>query len=87
MIVMAGDFNLDPEIVATDDVEALQHLVESVGLERLPDDGPTHRILGNDLDLVYVRGLLDTSSALCNVRFLDDAAEAPMFDHAFLSCR
>jgi len=86
-LIMAGDFNFDPQTAEGPDVEALAALMERFGLVRLPDDGPTHRILNGDLDLVLtdVGGWGDGRT--CSVTFADEGAAVPMFDHAFVSCR
>lgn len=83
-VILAGDANLDVGEDMGADAAALRALLEAHGLDRLPDDGPTHRLLGRDLDLVATRDLL--VGAACTTVVPDDAAE-PMFDHAALVCR
>lgn len=85
-IVMAGDFNLDPEIYTGDDAAAFSDLLQTVGLERLPTDAPTHRITQVTLDHLLVRGAAFSTQAECQVRFLDEDQQQIMFDHGFVSC-
>jgi len=87
LLLMAGDFNFDPAGSDGPDAAALAALREELGLARLPDDGPTHRMLGTDLDLVLARGWPAGAGATCRVGFVDEGAEVPMFDHALVDCR
>lgn len=86
-LFVAGDFNFDPVEHAGADVDAYKALLAATGLARLPDDGPTHRILGQDLDLVLVRGWEAAATAACHVQVTDPDREVPMFDHVYVSCR
>jgi hypothetical protein len=86
-LFVAGDFNFDPVEHSGADVDAYKALLAATGLARLPDDGPTHRILGQDLDLVLVRGWDLAAQAACHVQVTDPDREVPMFDHEYVSCR
>ncbi len=85
-LFIAGDFNLDPTEGLGQDANALRDMADELGLVRVPDDGYTHRMINGDLDVVLARGWTPADNATCHVRFLDEGAETPMFDHAFLLC-
>jgi len=87
MLVVAGDFNLNPDGEAGPDVQALQALLERHGLTRLPTAGPTHHLLEMQLDMVLTRAWPPAAEASCDLRFLDVEADVPMLDHAFVVCR
>jgi len=86
-IVMAGDFNLDPEYYTGADAEAMGDLAETLGLETLETDGETHRISHVRLDWVLVRGGAVASEMGCAVRFLDEGEDDLMLDHGWVMCR
>ena len=86
-IIMAGDFNLDPDLWEGPDVDALAAMVEVLGLERLAIPGPTHMFLEITIDLGFVRGWIEADDVSCETIFLDGNAEIPMIDHAFVDCR
>ena len=84
-IVVAGDFNLNPDETAPTDSQAFHTMLDAVGLRRVEDDGDTFRLIEQDLDAVAVLGLPDVLA--CSVRFVDEDISPWMFDHGMLSCR
>ncbi|MBT3221105.1 MAG: endonuclease/exonuclease/phosphatase family protein [Proteobacteria bacterium] len=87
MLLIAGDFNLDPDQWEGPDIDALQKMVDEVGLVRLPTEGPSHMILDITIDLVFHRGWALASSVTCETVFLDEDAQVPMIDHAMIDCQ
>ncbi|MBT3223280.1 MAG: hypothetical protein HN348_29760, partial [Proteobacteria bacterium] len=85
-IIIAGDFNLDPDIYATEDVDAFNEMLESLQLTWLPVDDNTHLISQFKLDHVMVRGLSSLREADCSARYLDENEDNVLFDHAFVLC-
>ena len=85
-LVIAGDFNLDPNLYATEDAVAFIDMLDSLKLTWLPVDGNTHLISQIKLDHVLTRGLLGLGGADCSVRFLDEGEDHVLFDHAFVLC-
>lgn len=86
-IVMAGDFNLDPDQWEGPDVDSLHAMVDDLGLERIETGGPTHMLLDVTIDLLFSRGWTGAETAECEVTFLDEGSDEPMIDHALVSCR
>jgi len=86
-LLVAGDFNLNPDGEPGPDVLALRALLDAHGLTRLPATGFTHQILEMQLDLVLTRGWPPAAEARCAVELLDADAEVTMLDHAFVVCR
>ncbi len=86
VLVLAGDFNLDPLRWEGEDVDTLNGMVEDLGLRRLPDDTISHLILDITIDLLFVRGWPGQDEATCELTFLDEGAAEPMLDHAFVIC-
>ena len=86
-IVIAGDFNLDPDQWEGPDVDALADLVSTLGLERIETGGPTHMILDVTIDLLFSRGWTGAGTASCEVTFLDEDSPDPMIDHALVACQ
>lgn len=86
VLVLAGDFNLDPLRWEGEDVDTLNELVEALDLERLPDDTISHLILDITIDLLFTRGWPGEDEARCELTFLDEGAVEPMLDHAFVAC-
>ena len=85
-VVVAGDFNLDPSEHTGVDVDAFVALLDAVGLAALASAGPSHRILGQTLDLVLVRGFAAAQGEPCAVALVDEGDPLPMFDHALVWC-
>ncbi len=86
-IVIAGDFNLDPDQWEGPDVDALAEMVSTLQLQRLETGGPTHMLLDLTIDLLFTRGWDSADSAACEVTFLDEGSDEPMIDHALVACR
>ena len=83
-LILGGDVNHDPS-VDREDSTAFAELLEATGMVRLEDDGPTARLLQNDLDVVTTRHVLPYGS--CSVRFVDAGTSPLMFDHGLVTCR
>jgi hypothetical protein len=84
VLLLGGDVNHDPEHTGID-ADAFAALLEATGLQRLPDDGDTARLVTMDLDIVAARGVLEHGA--CTVEFVDEGSEVVMFDHALVRCR
>lgn len=84
VLILGGDVNHDPE-VEREDSAAFAQMLETAGMSRLEDDGPTARLLDQDLDVVATRHVLPFG--LCSVSFVDAGTSPLMFDHALLTCR
>ena len=84
VILFGGDVNHDPE-VDREDSDAFARLLATTGLVRVEDDGPTGRLLQQDLDVVATRNALPYGE--CAVRFVDAGTSPLMFDHGLLTCR
>lgn len=87
MLIAAGDFNVDPTREEGVHVDAVNSLLATLGVQRLTDDTVTHLLLDLSIDMIHSRGWPGASEADCTLRFLDEDAEAPMLDHAFVVCR
>ena len=86
-IVMAGDFNLDPDLYVSDDAAAFSSLGSSLGLSWLGGYDESHRISHVRLDHVLVRGPAVAQKMSCEIRYLDEGQEDVMLDHGWLMCR
>ena len=86
LLILAGDFNLDPLRWEGEDVDALEELIDVLDLQRLPDDTISHLILDITIDLLFTRGWPGEDDARCELTFLDETSPEPMLDHAFVAC-
>ncbi|HJN77557.1 MAG TPA: hypothetical protein QGF58_26785 [Myxococcota bacterium] len=84
VLILGGDVNHDPS-VDREDSAAFAQLLDAAGMIRLEDDGPTARLLDQDLDVVATRHALPYGD--CTVVFVDAGTSPLMFDHGLLTCR
>jgi hypothetical protein len=87
ILILAGDFNLDPIRWTGPDVDALSDLATALGFTPLPTPARTNQVVDAGIDLILTRGWADPAEVVCDVTFLDAQAEVPMIDHGWVGCR
>ena len=87
VILMGGDFNLDPQKTSSlEDVAAFENMRDELGLTPLPVNTATHLLLSMQLDHLLVRGWSASDSAACGVQSLNPSEKKAVFDHFFVRC-